>query len=315
MIYKLFLLSILFVFPCEALAKIAVQFQANATVTGSRIVLGDIATIRYGGELTQPLSQLPVASSPAPGKTKELYTPSVINSLRNRKEVVDVDWQGSPTINVQRLATTISKTQIESILGRFLQENSDRLPKAEIRLTILRSPEEVIVPAGTLSWKVTPSKAAIFGSSSFSIAFNVDGRSAGNCIVRVRLVALGEVAVAATSLRKGEILSPSSIRLEKRDLGDLDEPFTETGDLLGLEAAKTISAGTVLDHDNITAPSIIRRGEMVTIIARRGPMQLTTKGLAKADGHRGQMIKVKNISSNKMIYCRVDRPGVVSVEF
>nr|WP_321468829.1 flagellar basal body P-ring formation chaperone FlgA [uncultured Desulfobulbus sp.] len=297
------------------LARVAVRFQENATVTGPRIVLGDIAQISPTGKQGQTLALLPIASSPAPGKSKDLYTVSVINSLRNRKEVGDVDWQGSPSISVTRLASKISRAQIEAILGQFLQQNSNRLPKAEIRLTVLHAPDELIFPKGALSWKVMPSRAAILGSSSFSIAFAVDGQPAGNCVVRCRLAALGEVAVAALPLRKGEIIGERSIRMEKRDLTGLDDPYRSKTPLIGLEAARTISAGTVLDHEIIAAPSIIKSGEMVTIIALKGPMRLSAKGLAKENGREGEMIRVKNISSNKVIYCRVNRPGVVTVEF
>jgi flagella basal body P-ring formation protein FlgA len=54
---------------------------------------------------------------------------------------------------------------------------------------------------------------------------------------------------------------------------------------------------------------------MVKIFARKGVLQLSTSGIAKADGRLGENIPVKNIGSNKIIHCRVDGPGVVSVEF
>lgn len=306
---------ILFFFPWEALAQISVRFLERATVTGPRIVLGDIAQVRFAGDQTETIASLPIASSPAPGKSKDLYTVSVINSLRNRKEAAGIDWQGSPNIRVERRATRISRAQIESILGQFLKENSSRLPQAEIRLNVLHAPDELFFPAGTLSWKVMPSRQDILASTSFSITFLVDGQPAGNCVVRAKLAAFGEVAVAAIPLRKGERISARSVRLEKRDLTKLDDPFTAKDQLTDLEAARTITSGAVLDHTNISAPAIVRDGQMVTIVAQKGPMQLTTKGLAKENGRRGETIRVKNISSNKVIYCRVDRPGVVTVEF
>jgi flagella basal body P-ring formation protein FlgA len=292
-----------------------VHFNPTVTVSGSRIVLGDIATIQGAGDQHKALARLPVGSSPAPGKSKDFYTVSVINSLQHRRGVTNIDWQGSPNIAVTRTATRISKKQIEAILGQFLQDNRNKLPKADIRLQILRAPDELILPEGNVTWQVTPSRAAILDSSSFSIAFAVNGTPAGNCIVRSRLKALANVAVAAVSLQRGERVKQSSIRLEKRDISKLDAPYTELAELIGKETLKTINAGTVLEHDFIGLPSIVHKGEMVTIVARRGTMRLTTKGLSRENGRKGEMIRVKNISSNKMVYCRVDRPGMVSVEF
>ncbi len=291
------------------------HFNPAVTVNSPRIVLGDIATIQGAGEQHDTLAQLPVGPSPAPGHSKDIYTVSVINSLQHRQGVANIDWQGSPNITITRQATRITKKQLEAILGQFLQQNREKLPMAEIRLQLLRAPEEVVLPGGTVRWKVTPSRSTILGSSSFSIAFAVDSKPAGNCIVRTRLEALGQVAVAAVSLQRGEILSKGSIRLEKRDLVQLDNPYRELSELIGKEALKTIAAGSVLDRADIGSPSIIHKGEMVTIVARRGAMRLTTKGLSRENGREGEMIRVKNVSSNKMVYCRVDRPGVVSVEF
>ena len=59
----------------------------------------------------------------------------------------------------------------------------------------------------------------------------------------------------------------------------------------------------------------IKEGDLVSIFARKGALNLSTKGLAKTDGRLGETIQVKNISSNKVIHCRVDGPGIVSVEF
>jgi flagella basal body P-ring formation protein FlgA len=313
--YRLLVLIILVLLPCEVLGRPAVHFNARAEVSGPRIVLGDIAAIRSAGENTEAIAQFPVASSPAPGKSKDLYTVSVINSLRNRAEAADIDWQGSPTIVVKRKANRISRKQIEAILGQYLRENSDKLPRAEIQLSVQRAPEQLVFPVGTLSWKVMPSRPNILGSTSFSIAFTVDGQPAGNCVIRGRLKALGEVAVAAVSLRKGDVITSRNVRLAKQDLADLDNPFTTLEQVMGMEMARTVNSGTILDQSNVVAPSVIKEGDMVKIVARKGALRITTSGLARMDGRQGERIRVKNISTNKMIYCRVDGPGMVSVEF
>lgn len=301
--------------PLQAVAQISVNFQANASVAGPRIVLGDIAVIKPAGAEAQAIAQLPVASAPAPGKAKELFTVSVINSLRNRPEATDVDWQGSESIVVQRLGNRVGQDQLQAIIDQFLKENSAVLPQTELRFTSMRAPEALILPAGKLSWKVTPSRPGIIGSSSFSIAFAVDGKPATTCVARGRLEAIAEAAVAAVTLHKGEVIAEGGIVMKRQDVGGLQKPFTSKEQLLGMVVARTVNAGTVLEQVHIAQPPVIKGGEMVKILARKGAMQLSTSGLAKTDGRQGEMIQVKNISSNKMIRCRVDGPGVVSVEF
>ena len=309
------LCCLLCLLPAEGLAKIIVHFLPTASVAGPRILLADIAEISYAGEQTEAIKQLQVGTAPAVGKTKELYTVSVIKGLQHRRELADVDWQGSQNIVVERRGQRVSRSQIDTILQQYLLENSHKLPQSEIRLTVQQAPEEMLFAEGTLSWKVTPSRPGILGSSSFTIAFALDGKPAGNCVVRGRLAALGEVVVAAVSLRRGDRIASSSVRLEKQDIGGLEQPFTAIEQVLNMEVARAISPGTPLDQGTIASPTVIKEGDMVKISARRGGLQISTNGRAQLSGRMGETIKVKNISSNKLVYCRVDGPGMVSVEF
>ncbi|WP_319588669.1 flagellar basal body P-ring formation chaperone FlgA [uncultured Desulfobulbus sp.] len=309
------ILTWFFIHPLMVAAQISVNFQTNVAVAGPKIVLADIAVIKPQGSEAEAIGQLPVAAAPAPGKSKELSTVSVINSLRNRPEVADVDWQGSQTIVVQRKGNTLNQEQVQQIITAYLKENTANLPKAEIRFTAVRAPEELTLPAGKLSWKVTPSRPGIIGSNGFSIALFVDGKPAGNCVVRGRLEVVAEVAVAATPLHKGDVVTDASIVMQRQDIGGTDKPFMAKEQLLGMQIARTVTAGTILKQEHIVSPPIIKDGEMIKIFARKGAMQLSTSGVAKTEGRLGEIISVKNISSNKIIQCRVEGPGAVSVEF
>ncbi len=308
-------MSFLLTCSLEAAAQVSVNFQAEVSVTGARLILADIAVISPPGSEANSIGQLPVASAPAPGATKKLSTVSVITSLRNRPEVADVDWQGSETIVVQRKGNRISQEQLQQIIAEYLKENSAKLPKTEIRFTSFRLPKELMLPFGELSWKVTPSRPEIMGSSSFSIFFSVDGKPSGNCVVRGKLEAIADVATATTTLHKGDLITADKITMERKTVDNLDQPIVDKQQLIGKQADRTVKAGKTIEQAYIVSPPIIKEGEMIKIFARKGILQISTSGIAKADGRLGETIQVKNVSSNKLIYCRVDGPGMVSVEF
>ena len=306
---------LLCLFPADGLAKIIVHFKPTASVAGPRIVLADIAEISFAGDQTEAIKQLQVGAAPAVGKNKELYTVSVIKGLQHRRELTDVDWQGSTNIIVERRGQRVSRAQIDTILQQYLQENSHKLPQSEIRLTVQQAPEEMLFAEGTLSWKVTPSRPGILGSSNFTIAFSLNGKPAGNCVVRGRLAALAEVVVAATPLHKGDRISSNSVRMERQDIGGLEAPFTAIDQIMDLEVARAIGAGTALDRSLLVLPAVIKGGDLVKISARKGGLMISTSGVAQVAGRLGETIKVKNSSTKKLVFCRVDGPGMVSVEF
>ena len=301
-------------FYSNANAQISVSFQANASVTAAKIVLADIAVIKPTGSAADAIGQLPVAAAPAPGKTKQLSTVSVITSLRNRPEVADVDWQGSQSIVVERKGNQISQEQMQQIVTDYLLENSAKL-QAQVEFTAVRSLQQLVLPAGQLSWKVTPSNPNIIGSSSFSIFFTVDGKPAGNCVVRGRLNTFSDILTAVKTLHKGDVIKEEHLALQRQNLAGFEDPFQDQELIIGMQVARTVNAGKPLTQKDIVSPPIIKDGEMIKIFARKGTLLLSTSGIAQSDGRLGETIKVKNISSNKLIHCRVDGPGIVSVDF
>ncbi|HEC67994.1 MAG TPA: hypothetical protein ENI35_04180 [Candidatus Desulfofervidus auxilii] len=54
---------------------------------------------------------------------------------------------------------------------------------------------------------------------------------------------------------------------------------------------------------------------MVTVIVESDTLKITTKGIAKEKGQPGDVIKVINIDTKKVIYAKVANNSMVKVEF
>jgi flagella basal body P-ring formation protein FlgA len=312
LLHSIFFLLIL-VAPVSA--TLTVTFAEKATVTGDRILLGDIARISPTDDSGQALGRLVIANAPAPGKSKTLQTPSVISSLRNNSQASAVQWVGKREVVVNRQAIKITRDQLYNIIAEFLADNKENIPKGDIRFTSMRAPSEVFLPYGKLSWRVTPSRPNITDSSSFSVFFKVDGKPARNCTVRGRVEILTDIAVATETIRKGTVIRPEQITMKRKNIVAADHPVFKPENVIGMQAARTIGAGKVVEHDHITSPPVISAGDLVKVIAGKGHLSISTKGVARSAGIIGDTIRVKNIRSNKLIYARVEGPGMVSVEF
>ena len=315
-VYVLVILAALLA-PLVAMQAQALEITLHkeATVTGKHILLGDIASITPAGELADRLAQTRIAHAPEPGKTRELQTSSVKALLRHKQVDGEPRWRGPKTVTVLRQGQVIDREQLKAIIAAYIGANLHRLPDAEFRFTQVRAPEKIILPTGKLTYTVTPSRPEILGSSSFNILFKVDDRVVKNCTVRGRLQAMAEVATAAVSLRRGAILTGDQITMTRQDISHLNNPCLSYEKAIGLQAIRSIRPGQPLDARNVAPPPVIRKGEPVKIFASRGALQISTTGIATADGRPGQFIRVRNIGSNKLVYCRVDAPGIVTVEF
>ncbi len=294
---------------------IDITLRDRATVTDTYVTLGDVASINPDGPLAKKLAATRISHAPEPGKERELKTGSIKARFRHEMAGKNLHWQGPEKITVKRLGQVVGREQLKEIIAAYISRNLRRLPDADIRFTRIRTPEKIILPTGKLTYTVTPSRPEIIGSSSFNILFKVDGKVVKNITVRGKLEAMAEVATAVVSLRRGSIISADQITMTRQDIARLDVPCLSYEKAIGLQAIRSIRPGQPLDRHNVAPPPVIRKGEPVKIFASKGSLQISTTGIATVDGRPGDFIRVKNIASNKLVYCRVDAPGIVTVEF
>jgi flagella basal body P-ring formation protein FlgA len=314
-VFKVILLIILFsgtASPCHAFD---VTFRTTATIPGASITLGEIADINSNSELANALAGQTVASSPAAGQKIDLDTTSIIQKLsRAVTTPTDIKWRGARTVTVQRQGITISPQVVQEIINSYLAEKTRELPDASYTFTPKDPPLPFMVPGGDLKWEVTPSNPGIIGSSRFSLIGRINNQVVKNFSVRGTLEALAPVAVAVSSLRRDDIITEAQIQMEPRDLSTLRAPCLQLNQVIGKKVLRSIQAGSVIDLASIEFPPMVKKGELVKIIGQKNGLELTATGIARTDGKEGEIIKVKNTSSDKDIFGRVTAPGLVEVQ-
>jgi flagella basal body P-ring formation protein FlgA len=292
-----------------------IKLYEEVAVSDRVIRLGDIAEIRSAGDSTSVWEDKEIARSPAPGEKKVITVQSIMAAVSRLPDGDAVKWQGADTVTVKREAIIIGRQEIEVIIAGFLQENLFRLPEAALRFQINRIPEQIILPTGRLEYQVIPANQKIIGSSSFSIIFSIDGKVVENCTVRGKLEAIAPVIIASNRIRKGEIITSEKLKLTEMDISRIESPYRLLRQVIGMQAKRTISGGKPLTTRNVETPPVVRRGEMVKIIAQNGRMQISSTGIAATDGRPGDSIRVKSMLSDKLIHAQVYSPGVVMVIF
>ena len=84
-------------------------------------------------------------------------------------------------------------------------------------------------------------------------------------------------------------------------------------DLVGREAARGLAAGRAIRAADLRAARLVRKDETVTLLFRRGGLQLVTTGTALEPGTQGQAVRVVNPSSNRPLRGIVVGPRTVQL--
>lgn len=132
--------------------------------------------------------------------------------------------------------------------------------------------------------------------------------------VPVHVEVRGEVVVLAHAQPRGTVLAASQLRLESHDVGGLS-----AGYLIDLDEARdmvlrrALQAGAVLTPQMVEPPRLVRRGQRVQLLAENESVAVRVEGEALADGARGDHIRVRNLSSQRVVEGVVLSHGVVGV--
>lgn len=113
---------------------------------------------------------------------------------------------------------------------------------------------------------------------------------------------LRKILLTSVPISKGHMITASDIKIKKMDISKIPINYFQDKTLVINKIAKrNIRAGSVLNANILTVPLLIKRGDNVSIIAANNGFTITMKGIAMANGSKGDNIKVKNIRTKKII--------------
>jgi len=120
--------------------------------------------------------------------------------------------------------------------------------------------------------------------------------------------------VAAGNLNAGDILSESSLRLERMDAGKIPAGYlTELSKAIGLQVRQAMPPGSIISERSLVRPILVQRGENVKIVARIGEIDVYANGVAFAQGAAGDLIRVQNTITKRILTGRVQEDKSVLV--
>lgn len=147
-----------------------------------------------------------------------------------------------------------------------------------------------------------------------TVGIRCNGTTPWSLFVPVTVKVMTKIVVASNSLSRGSIIQPGDVTVELRDISRLHRGFLEdTKAVIGKKLRQRIGRNQVITPSKLVAPLTVKRNNRVLIRASNKAVQVSMAGKALQNGSMGQIIRVKNESSNKEVDARVVAPGIVEV--
>jgi len=123
-----------------------------------------------------------------------------------------------------------------------------------------------------------------------------------------------QVVVLSRTVAAGETLAMDALSTSQRDASRVAvAALSNPAQAVGQVARRTLPAGTVLDAGDLVAPRIVRRGDQVSLLSRRGGVEVRVAGRALGDAGVDERVSVENLSSRRILQGRVIPGGDVLV--
>ncbi|WP_312162459.1 flagellar basal body P-ring formation chaperone FlgA [Phenylobacterium sp.] len=138
----------------------------------------------------------------------------------------------------------------------------------------------------------------------------VRGGASGPGMATTAVAARGNVEVLtyARSLSAGEVVQPQDLVWGQAAAAPSDAP-NDAEAIIGLAARRPLRAGAAVSARDVSAPQVIKAGDLITVTYEDGGISLVLQGKAMSAAGLGDTLAVQNITSKKIIQAVASGPG------
>ena len=182
-------------------------------------------------------------------------------------------------------------------------------------------PRELMLPAGDVAFRTTQQSGSV-GAGMITVLVEAivtdarGGRTTRSATVNFRVNPLQDVVVTVRELGRRTVITAGDVRIERRSQSRLPaNAVHDVQDVLGREVTRPLAPGEVVTAHAVTAPVIIRRGSIVSVVVEGAQFKIVARGVAAEDGALGAPIRVTNVASRREVVGRVEDERTVRIPF
>lgn len=294
-------------------SPLRVYLPREIEIKNDTITLGQVAVIRGQQTLVTKAEQIMLGRISVPGQKividkAMILSRLVSNGIKNSK----ITLTGAEKVTVKQQNLIIKSNEFIELASTFIKENppANSIYQAQAVL----KPKDLVIPGEVKDMKLYPRlvRTRLRNQVNVQIAVFVDGKQIGMRQVVFRLKYNCRRIVALTELRAQMPITAENTRIEEfvsnyPAPADWKPPY-------GLVAKHRIPADSVVRSNmiGIAQPEvIIKRNQRVVMQFERPGILITAIGQAMKDAGVGDVIKVRNIDSRRIIFAKVNEDGTV----
>lgn len=224
---------------------------------------------------------------------------------------------GTVFVPVRYAKRVLGASEIHESVRRYLSKRLGLHP-GEVELRAVRAlAGPVLLPDGPFQISVeAPANTRFIGQTPLLLRVMRRGREVKRFWVKAEIAVLSDVPVLDRPVRIGQRLVPAMFEVRRRNVAVLPrDVVTNPAELNGAYAVRAMTPGDVVRSSDVKFPYVVRQGRLVRIVARHGKLSIQAVGKVMDQGRKGDVVRILNIDSNKIVQGRVLDRATVEVLF
>ena len=211
---------------------------------------------------------------------------------------------------------SISEARLRECFMKYLRRHTGK-ELSDIIVSKFKVNRNRTVPKGKVSVRLfRKGNKGLAGYVRLNAVISVNGIKKNNVQLLAWVDVFESVVCTSRDLKRKEIIKKGDVYLARRNISHMPpNTISELSKAVGLMVKHTVKADTCLKAWMLEKPSIVERGDMVTILAESGGLKVTAPGRVLEKGYLGDLIKVQNAMSKRKVYAKVIDNLTVMVHF
>jgi flagella basal body P-ring formation protein FlgA len=112
------------------------------------------------------------------------------------------------------------------------------------------------------------------------------------------------------------VIGPDDVRVVKRWLTrEPQQVITSVEEAVGKRISSSVRPNRDITRTMLRDVPLVKRGRLVKMFLNNGFINIATVGQIQEDGAMGSLVRVKNMTSQRIVYARVVGDSLVQVDF
>jgi len=236
----------------------------------------------------------------AKGETKTIFKNELIRKLKNLNSQFVLPTE----IKILRSKSNVSRMELERKIKNHLLTKCN---VCEYKIQINSVPQS-LASDWDIDANVDMSKSVIM----VPVYSKSNPDNKGYVVAEVKKYA--KVPVLNRVAKVSETITEDMVVLENRLVMNYQDIVMDKKSILGMQASRFINAGQIIYYRDLKREQVLRKGQMVKALFGQNNFELSISAQAEEGGAVGDVIKVKNLDSQKMFAAKIVDRGLVKIE-